>query len=56
MYEPHASEAFIACDDPLEAAVFSVLVEMIKCQEVKKNGELRILDDSRENLQTFPDD
>jgi len=29
----HSSEAFIACDDPLEAVVFSVLVEMIKCQE-----------------------
>jgi len=42
----HSSEAFIACDDPLEAAVFSVLVEMIKRQEIQKNGELRILDDS----------
>jgi hypothetical protein len=29
----HSSEAFIACDDPLEAAVFSVLIEMIKHQE-----------------------
>jgi hypothetical protein len=29
----HSSEAFIACDDPLEAAVFSVLVEIIKHQE-----------------------
>jgi hypothetical protein len=36
----HSSEAFIACDDPLEAAVFSVLVEMIKRQEIQKNGEL----------------
>jgi hypothetical protein len=35
----HSSEAFIACDDPLEAAVFSVLVEMIKRQEKQKNGE-----------------
>ena len=43
----HSSEAFIACDDPLEAAVFSVLVEIIKRQEIQKNGELRILDDSR---------
>ena len=24
----HSSEAFIACDDPLEAAIFSVLVEI----------------------------
>ena len=26
----HSSEAFYALDDPLEAAVFSVLVEMVK--------------------------
>jgi len=26
----HSSEAFYALDDPLEAAVFSVLVELIK--------------------------
>ena len=29
----HSSEAFVGCDDPLEAAVFSVLVEMIKRQD-----------------------
>jgi len=29
----HSSEAFYGCDDPLEAAVFSVLVEMLKKQE-----------------------
>jgi hypothetical protein len=29
----HSSEAFIACDDPLEAAVFSVLVKMLKHQD-----------------------
>ena len=29
----HSSEAFIACDDPLEAAVFSVLVETLKRQD-----------------------
>jgi hypothetical protein len=28
----HSSEAFIACDDPLEAAVFSLTVEIIKRQ------------------------
>jgi hypothetical protein len=32
----HASEAFYGCDDPLEAAVFSVLVEMIKRQAQKE--------------------
>ncbi len=36
----HSSEAFIACDDPLEAAVFSVLVEMIKHQDmIEPRGE-----------------
>jgi hypothetical protein len=40
----HSSEAFIACDDPLEAAVFSVLVEMMKRQDriessVREDGE-----------------
>jgi hypothetical protein len=29
----HSSEAFIACDDPLEAVVFSALVEIIKRQD-----------------------
>ena len=29
----HSSEAFIACDDPLEAAVFSALVETLKLQD-----------------------
>jgi len=39
----HSSEAFIACDDPLEAAVFSVLIEMIKHQE-NQVCSLEILD------------
>jgi hypothetical protein len=30
----HSSEAFIACDDPLEAAVFSALVETLKRQDL----------------------
>jgi len=29
----HSSEAFIACNDPLEAVTFSVLVEMLKRQD-----------------------
>jgi hypothetical protein len=28
----HSSEAFISCDDPLEAAVFSVLVETLNAR------------------------
>ena len=35
----HASEAFYGCDDPLEAAVFSVLVEMIKKQEQEEQDQ-----------------
>jgi hypothetical protein len=35
----HASEAFYGCDDPLEAAVFSVLVEMIKKQDQKEQDQ-----------------
>ena len=30
MAREHSSEAFYALDDPLEAAVFSVLVELVK--------------------------
>lgn len=33
----HSSEAFYALDDPLEAAVFSVLVELIKDLDNKTN-------------------
>ena len=29
----HSSEAFYGCDDPLEAVVFSVLVEMLRQQD-----------------------
>jgi hypothetical protein len=32
MANKHSSEAFYALDDPLEAAVFSVLVELVKKQ------------------------
>jgi hypothetical protein len=30
MVKMHSSEAFYALDDPLEAAVFSVLIELLK--------------------------
>ena len=39
----HSSEAFVACDDPLEAATFSVLVELLKRQdklEVEARGDV----------------
>jgi hypothetical protein len=32
MAKEHSSEAFYALDDPLETAVFSVLVELVKKQ------------------------
>ncbi|MGD0952911.1 MAG: hypothetical protein ABR985_11065 [Methanotrichaceae archaeon] len=35
MAKMHSSEAFYALDDPLEAAVFSVMVELMK--ELTKN-------------------
>jgi hypothetical protein len=34
MARKHSSEAFYALDDPLEAAIFSVLVELVK--EIEK--------------------
>lgn len=35
----HSSEAFVACDDPLEATMFSVLVEILKSQDCPEPGE-----------------
>jgi hypothetical protein len=37
MAKKHSSEAFYALDDPLEAAVFSVLVEMKKERDRKQD-------------------
>lgn len=40
MAKKHSSEAFYALDDPLEAAVFSVLVELLKeLEKSKKNRQ-----------------
>jgi len=39
----HSSEAFVACDDPLEAATFSTMVEILKRQkklEEQVNGRV----------------
>jgi hypothetical protein len=33
MAKKHSSEAFYAMDDPLEAAIFSVLIELLKKRE-----------------------
>ena len=41
MAKKHSSEAFYALDDPLEAAMFSVLVEMLKeMDKVDRENEL----------------
>lgn len=37
MAKKHSSQAFYALEDPLEAAVFSVLLEMMKEQEKAKD-------------------
>jgi hypothetical protein len=46
MAKKHSSEAFYALDDPLEAAVFSVLLELVKemdkAHRENKSGELSI--------------
>jgi hypothetical protein len=44
MAKRHSSEAFYAMDDSLEAAVFSVLIEMLKEMDEadRKNGENEI--------------
>ncbi len=42
MAKKHSSEAFYALDDPLEAAVFSALIELLKKQE----GQSEVREDS----------
>jgi hypothetical protein len=46
MAKEHSSEAFYALDDPLEAAVFSVLLELVKQMDKdhreNESGELSI--------------
>ena len=40
MVKMHSGEGFYSLDDPLEAAIFSALVEMIKELEKRKGGSL----------------
>ena len=42
MARKHSSEAFYALDDPLEAAVFSVLVEMRKEMEMMELDKMKV--------------
>ncbi len=39
----HSSEAFYALDDPLEAALFSVLIELLKERDDAQAGKIRQL-------------
>ena len=39
MAKKHSSEAFYALDDPLEAAVFSALIELLKKMEEQSAGK-----------------
>jgi len=41
MAKKHSSEAFYALDDPLEAAVFSVLIELLKDREIYKQDPVK---------------
>ena len=41
MVKMHSSEAFYALDDPLEAAIFSVLIELLKETDRKAEREER---------------
>lgn len=44
MVKKHSSEAFYALDDPLEAAVFSVLVELMrKLEKAEENTGIKYL-------------
>ena len=40
MGKMHSSEGFYVLDDPLEAAIFSALVEIMKELEKRKGGSL----------------
>jgi hypothetical protein len=40
----HSSESFVGCNDPLEAAVFSVLVEILKRQDEAESARRRDVD------------
>jgi hypothetical protein len=51
----HSSEAFYGCDDPLEAAVFSGLIEMFRQQDERElHKETRADSGAREELDVDP--
>ena len=40
----HSSEGFVGCNDPLEAAVFSVLIEILKRQDKIESSRMADMD------------
>lgn len=38
----HSSEAFYALDDPLEAAIFSVLIELLRAREDRETCKMEV--------------
>jgi predicted secreted Zn-dependent protease len=44
MVKMHSSESFYAIDDPLEAAVFSVLIELLKEIDREKGKKIEDVD------------
>ena len=47
MAKMHSSEAFYALDDPLEAAVFSVLIELLKERDSQRDSKRDPSEDSK---------
>ena len=42
MVKMHSSEAFYALDDPLEAAIFSVLIELLRDRDKERNVDVDV--------------
>jgi hypothetical protein len=42
MAKIHSSEAFYALDDPLEAAIFSVLIEFLRAREDRETCKMEV--------------
>jgi len=53
MVKIHSSEAFYALDDPLEAAIFSVLIELLKDRDKERNVDVDLLIRTTEDLWSF---
>ncbi len=55
MMQRHSREGFCAFDDPLEAAIFSVLVELVKEVDGKRDrGQQKVTEGGREGNSSGP--